>query len=227
MVVHIGGDMRAERMDRAARRDQITRAVLALAAEQGTAAVSIAGVAQRIGVAPSALYRHYPSKEAMLAGTLDRLAERMHLNLERARAAAAGPLEALERLLALQVELIREHHGLPFVVFSEGLGGGVSQRERFLGFIVRFREQLAGLIREAQSAGEVRDDVPAANLAVSFIGLYVPPAILWNLTRGRFDITAQVRRAWTVFHDGIRPRPAPAPRVRRRTRAPRARRRNP
>ena len=214
--------MRARRMVGDARRDQIAQAVLELAAEQGAAAISIAAVAHRIGVAPSALYRHFPSKDAMLSGTLDRMAERMEANVERARAGAAGPLQALERLLLLQVELIRHSRGLPFVVFSEGFGDSVAHREQFAGFVKRFRARLAELFREAQAAGDVRDDIPAENLAVTFIGLYVPPAILWNLTRGRFDITAQARRAWTVFHDGIRARSAPAPRAPRRSRAPRA-----
>jgi TetR/AcrR family fatty acid metabolism transcriptional regulator len=226
MVIHIGGTMRARRMEGEARRDQIAQAVLALAAEQGTSAVSIAAVAHRIGVAPSALYRHYPSKDAMLSGTLERLSQRMLGNIERARASARGPVETLERLLLLQVELIRDNRGLPFVVFSEGTSRAAGHRERFLEFIVRFRAQLAALFREAQKAGEVRADIPAENLAVSFIGLYVPPAILWNLTRGHFDITAQARRAWTVFHDGIRARSVPATRARRRTRAPRAQEKN-
>lgn len=219
--------MRAQRMVGDVRRDQIAQAVLELAAEQGAGAISIAAVAHRIGVAPSALYRHFPSKDAMLSGTLDRVGERMHANLERARAESRDPLEALERLLMLQIDLIRASRGLPFVVFSEGLGDSVPHRRQFLEFVTRFRTRLAALFLEAQEAGAVRNDVPAENLAVSFIGLYVPPAILWNLTRGRFDITAQARRAWAVFHDGIRARSVPAPRAKRRTRAARAQEKKP
>lgn len=209
-------------MEGDARRDQIAQAVLALAAEQGTAAISVAAVAHRIGVAPSALYRHFESKDAMLAATLERLAQRMSANIARARERAPGPLAALERLLLLQIDLIREHRGLPFVVFAESAAHTGDHRERFLEFLVAFRAGLAGLFREAQDAGEVRTDVPAENLAVSFIGLYVPPAILWNLTRGRFDIAAQARRAWTVFRDGVRPAPDPVP-ARRRARPSRTR----
>ncbi len=213
-------------MEGDARRDQIAQAVLALMAERGAGAVSISAVAHRIGVAPSALYRHYPSKDAMLDGTLARVALHMSDNVERARAAAKDPLEALERLLRLQIELVREHRGLPFLVFSEVGARAGTHRERFLAFSERFRTQLAALFREGQEAGAIRDDVPAQNLAVAFIGLYVPPAILWNLTGGRFDITAQARRAWKVFHDGIRVSRAPRPRA-RRTRASRAPERKP
>jgi AcrR family transcriptional regulator len=204
------------------RRDQIAKAVMELAAERGAGAISIAAVAHRIGVTPSALYRHYPSKDAMLSATLDLMSERMGANVERARAGPGGPLQALERLLALQIELIRASRGLPFFVFAEGLGDSAAHRDQFHALVRKFRARLAALFREAQEQGQVRDDIPAENLAISFIGLYVPPAILWNLSRGRFDITAQARRAWTVFHEGIRARGAAAPRATRRTRAPRA-----
>jgi AcrR family transcriptional regulator len=208
------------------RRDQIAQAVIELAAEQGTGAISIAAVAHRIGVTPSALYRHYPSKGAMLSATLDRMSERMQANVARARAGPGGPLQALERLLVFQVELIRGSRGLPFFVLSEGLGGSAAHRDQFHALIRKFRARLAALFHEGQKAGQVRGDIPAENLAISFIGLYVPPAIIWNLSRGRFDITAQARRAWTVFHDGIRARGAAAPRAPRRTRAPHAQEKN-
>lgn len=197
--------MRARRMMGDARRDQIAQAVMEIAAEQGARAISVAAVASRIGVAPSALYRHYPSKDAMLSATLGRMSERMLANLERARASAAGPLEALEHLLMLQIELIRGSRGLPFFVFSEGLGGGPAHRDAFHALVRGFRARLAAVFREGQQRGDVRADVPAESLAVAFIGLYVPPAVLWNLSRGRFDITAQARRGWSVFRDGIRP----------------------
>jgi len=213
--------MRARRMVGDERRDQIAHAVMEIAAEQGARAISIGAVARRIGVTPSALYRHYPSKDAMLEGTLDRMAERMQANVERARDTTADPLEALERLLMLQIELIRSNRGLPFFVLSEGLGDTPSHRDRFLRMVQGFRARLAELFGEAQARGQVRDDVPAENLAIAFIGLYVPPAILWNLSRGHFDITAHARRAWMVFHDGIRARSAAASRA---TRGPRARR---
>lgn len=214
--------MRAKRMMGDARRDQIAQAVMALAAEEGTGGISIAAVAHRIGVTPSALYRHFPSKDAILSATLDRMSERMQANLARARAEASGPLDALERLLMLQVELIRASRGLPFFVMSEGFGDNAVHRDQFHALIRAFRGRLAGLFREAQERGDVRDDVPAESLAVCFIGLYVPPAFMWNLSRGRFDITGQARRAWAVFHEGIRARHATVSRTPRRRRAPRA-----
>lgn len=196
--------MRTPRLQGDVRRDQIVQAVLALAAENGLGAVSVATVAHRVGVAPSALYRHYPSKDAMLAGMLERLGTRLLDNIERARAGSADPLAALERLLFLQIEVIRENRGLPFVLFSETLTRNPAHRRALLAFVSRFRAALSHLVRTAQEAGKVRPELDPELVSVHFIGLYVPAAILWNVTGGRFDINAHARHAWDVFHQGIR-----------------------
>lgn len=53
------------------RRHEILRAALAIADEQGLAAVSMRSVAERVGVSAMALYPYVGSKEALLDGLVD------------------------------------------------------------------------------------------------------------------------------------------------------------
>jgi AcrR family transcriptional regulator len=198
------------------RRDQIARAVLALTADRGVGGINVAAVARRVGVAPSALYRHYASKDAMLAATIERIGARMLANVERARSGSPDPLVALERLLMLQVDLVRQNRGIPFLLFGDGVQRSPGHRRRLLRFLSSFRSALVDLFAEAKRRGRVRAGLDPAALAVQFIGLYVPSAILWNVTRGRFDMKVQAHRAWTVFHEGICVRARTTTRGRRR-----------
>jgi len=186
------------------RRGQIADAVLAIAGEAGLPAVSVAAVADRVGITPSALYRHYASKEAMLLATLDRIGDRWVEDAEQARQGTGDPLEALRNLLSIHVRMVRESGGAPFLLFSEGSLRNPKRRARLLAILLRLRAALTVLLRQAQEAGRVRRDVPAETLAVMFLGLFQPAATLWHLTRGRFDLTGHARRAWTLFADGIR-----------------------
>jgi AcrR family transcriptional regulator len=196
--------MRRVKLHTEVRRDQIAEAVLAVAAEGGLSELSVAAVAHHVGISPSALYRHFPSKEAMLEATLERLGAQLLENVERARREARDPLEALGRLLMLHVQIVRESHGIPLTMFSEGFFHSPRRRERLVHVIGRFRTAIAGLVREAQRQELVRRDLDAETLALMFIGLFQPAAVLWHLTSGRFDITAHARRAWAVFRDSIR-----------------------
>lgn len=198
------------RLETRVRRDQIADAVLAIAGEEGLQDLSVAAVAHRVGITPSALYRHYESKEAMITATFERIGDRWAENVANARRGARDPVEALRNLLMLHVAMIRESGGMPFVLFSEGSLRHPARRDHLLGVIGRFRAAVLALLTEAQAAGLVRRDVPPDTLAVMFIGVFQPGAILWHLTRGRFDVTGHARRAWALFEETIRTGATPA-----------------
>src|ERR1700678_1448997 len=79
----------------AARRDAITAAARILASESGMAAVQIAAVAARAGIATGTVYRYFPAKTELVAAVLTEITEREIGALQRAAATAPGPLSAL------------------------------------------------------------------------------------------------------------------------------------
>src|SRR5262252_3373658 len=84
----------------AARHDAILAAAGAAAAEGGMAAVQIAPVAERAGVAAGTIYRYFPSKADLVAALAASLSERETAALEAAAKAAPGPLSALAAAIA-------------------------------------------------------------------------------------------------------------------------------
>lgn len=203
------------------RRDQITRAALAIVDEQGTGALSVASVAHRVGVAPSALYRHYPDKDAMVAAMLARLGEGVGANLGRAQAEGeADALAALSGLLTRHVEFVLENRGFPFLIFSDLVQQHPARRDLMRASLDHFRGVVAHLLRLGQQQGRVRADLDPESAAFAFFGLFVPPALHWHLSGGRTDLAGIVRRAWSVFHAGVREPAAPAAPARASRRAP-------
>ena len=91
--------------ERPSRREQILRAAAQLFAERGSRAVGVDDVGAAVGVTGPAIYRHFASKDAMLAEMLVRISERL-LAGGTARVAAAGadPADQLRALIAFQVD---------------------------------------------------------------------------------------------------------------------------
>src|SRR5262249_2626104 len=67
----------------------------ALAAEGGMAAVQIATVAARAGIAAGTVYRYFPSKTKLVAAVMAAVSERELAAMRAAADAAPGPLSAL------------------------------------------------------------------------------------------------------------------------------------
>jgi AcrR family transcriptional regulator len=91
------GRMKAER------RQQLVRAASRLFAERGFRAVSVEDLAAEAGVSGPAVYRHFASKEALLADLLIDVSRQL-LELGTQRASAASPLDSLTLLIEFHTE---------------------------------------------------------------------------------------------------------------------------
>lgn len=102
-----------EDADRPSRREQILRAAAQLFAERGSRAVGVDDVGAAVGVTGPAIYRHFASKDAMLAEMLLRISERLlEGGTERVSAAGADPRAQLRALIAFQVDFALDNPAL-------------------------------------------------------------------------------------------------------------------
>lgn len=84
---------------KAERRRRLRTEAARLFAARGFHGVSIEELGAAVGMSGPALYRHYPSKEALLADVLVSVSERLLTAGREQVAAAAGPQQALHRLI--------------------------------------------------------------------------------------------------------------------------------
>ena len=99
--------------DRPSRREQILQAAAQLFAERGSRAVGVDDVGAAVGVTGPAIYRHFASKDAMLAEMLLRISERLlEGGSERAAAAGDDPTAQVRALIAFQVEFALDNPAL-------------------------------------------------------------------------------------------------------------------
>lgn len=212
--------MRAPKTNTEVRREQIARSALGVIARHGFHQLKIAQVAREVGVVPSAIYRHFPGKDEMLDAVLDLVAARLLGNVAAVRETTANGLERLQQLLLRHAEMVEDDVPVPRIVFSEQIfAGHPKRRQRVHRMFQDYLAGIAALLREAQRAGEVRPDLDARTVAVIFLGLVQPAAILWVMSDGAFDVTDHARRAWKQFAPWIAARPD-RPESRRRTRPP-------
>jgi AcrR family transcriptional regulator len=99
--------------DRPSRREQILQAAAQLFAERGSRAVGVDDVGAAVGVTGPAIYKHFASKDAMLAEMLLRISETLlEGGSERAAAAGDDPAAQVRALIAFQVEFALDNPAL-------------------------------------------------------------------------------------------------------------------
>jgi AcrR family transcriptional regulator len=103
----------------AARRDSIVVAARQVASESGMAAVQIAPVAARAGIAAGTVYRYFPAKTDLVAALFGEIAERWLGALRQAADGAPGPLSALAAaIMTFAARALRDRR-LAFAAIAE------------------------------------------------------------------------------------------------------------
>ena len=150
-----------------ARHEAIVSAACAVATEGGMAAVQIALVAQRAGIAAGTVYRYFPSKTDLIAELVAATAEREIGAMRQAATAAPGPLSALAAAIATFAARALRQRRLSWALIGEPVEAE-SDAAR-----LTFRRALAAEVetrlRAAISGGHVPDQ-DAALAAPALVG---------------------------------------------------------
>lgn len=189
----------------AVRRDQIAKAALAIIAQDGLRRLSIAGMARQVGLAPSAIYRHYRGKEEVLDAVLELVRESLFDNVRTVTTETNDALERLERLLARHVALLEDHPGIVRIVFSEDVFvARPVRRARVFRTVKTYLTGVEDIIRAGQAAKTLKPDLDPPTIALMFLGLFQPAAILSHMSNGEVDVARHAEQAWRVFAGAIR-----------------------
>jgi len=186
------------------RRAVTVETVVELAAEQNPSEITTAAIATRMGLTQGALFRHFPTKDAIWRAVMDWVAERLMGRVDRAASSAASPLGALEAIFMAHVGFIAEHPGVPRMMFGELQRPGDSATRRMVqALLERYRDRLRALIEQGRASGELDPEVDPDQAALLFVGT-IQGLVMQSLVAG--DVQ-QVRRdaagAFTTLCRGI------------------------
>lgn len=206
--------MSEEKLGTEIRQEQIAEAALELVASQGLGRLSVAAVARRVGLVPSGIYRHYKSKDDILAAVLDLIERRLAENVREALAESDDPLQQIRGILMRHIRFIRQGRAVPRIVFAdETFTEHPERRQRVHQLMQTYLGHLRSIIGRGQEQGLIRADLDAETAAMLVLGIVVPAGIRWHVSAGSFDVTRHAERAWQILRQTLVPEPASAPLV--------------
>ncbi|PTL81531.1 TetR/AcrR family transcriptional regulator [Vitiosangium sp. GDMCC 1.1324] len=178
---------RATRADARRNHEQLLATANEVFTELGADA-SLNQVAKRAGVGIGTLYRHFPTRDALLVATLQDSLLVLE-NQARKLLDAKSPGEALKTWLKAYVKHATTYRGL--AVCLPPLQNNTSACELT-------RNAGAALLERAQAAGEVRDDIDFDDVSAMTVGVAFATQEAKDATRRK--------RVLTLFLDSLEPR---------------------
>lgn len=179
------------------RRAATVEAVVNLAAEQNPSDITTTAIAQRMGLTQGALFRHFPTKDAILQAVMAWVAERLLARVDKAAEGASSPLAALEAMFMTHIDFVSEHPGVPRMLFGELQRPGETLPKRIVQTLIhQYGERLHRLLEAGKARGELDAALEVEAAAVLFIGT-IQGLVMQSLLAG--DVARIRRDATGVF----------------------------
>jgi AcrR family transcriptional regulator len=189
---------RKPRADAQRNRDSLLEAAKAAFAEAGPEA-SLDEIARRAGVGIGTLYRHFPTRDAVVEAVYRRQVQQLADAAPRLIESLA-PAEALRAWMRLFIDYIAAKRVIAPALKSL-VGGGSAL---YADSSARINDAMALLVGRARASGDIRPDADSADLLRALIGFaYVNSAPDWE---------ASARRLIDLLIDGLRSQRGEQPR---------------
>ncbi len=187
------------------RQEQILDTTLEIIAEKGLSGVNTSEIAQRIGIVPSALYRHFENKDALIDALLDRTHSILFENVRKISMESSGASKNLRSLFLLHIEFIRKNPGIPKLVFSDAAVFGSPERKKKVIFIVRnYMNKLKEIAEKGIREGDLMNDISSEAVAFSMVSFAQHVGLISNLSDGKIDMSNLAELAWSYIERAIR-----------------------
>ncbi|MBP6508533.1 MAG: TetR family transcriptional regulator [Opitutaceae bacterium] len=187
------------------RRTVTIEAVIALAAEQNPSEITTSAIAERMNLTQGALFRHFPTKDAVWQAAMRWVAERLQARINQAAQGAASPLAALEAMFMAHLDFVAKHPGVPRLLFSELQRANDTAAKRLVRtMLTQYAQRLHVLLEQGKAQGEVAAEVDTHAAATLFIGV-LQGLIMQSLIAGKISrIRAAAPGAFALFARAVR-----------------------
>ena len=179
-------------------------AVIELAAEQNPSEITTATIAKRMNLTQGALFRHFPSKDAIWQAVMEWVAEHLLARVDKAIVAEKSPLLALESVFMTHIDFVAIHPGVPRMLFGQLQHSEDTAPKRMARTLIgHYAERVSALIVSGKNQGEIEAGIVTSAATTLFIGT-VQGLVMESLLADDVNLMrTQAPGAFAIFKRGI------------------------
>jgi TetR/AcrR family transcriptional regulator len=186
------------------RQTEIGAAALQLAHDTSPAQITTTDIALAIGVTQGAVFKHFPTKDAIWVAAARWVREALMQTVSHAAADAVSPVDALAAMFRAHVDFVIAHPGVPRLIFHElqqPADSATKQEVRLL--LQGYRKLLLDTLERAVRQGQVIGDLDREAAATTFVGL-IQGLVMQAMLAGRpVAMRSQGERVFTLFRRSL------------------------
>lgn len=201
---------RNSRLSTDLRQAHLIEAALLLAAQRNPADITTGDLARAVGITQGAVFRHFPSKEAIWLAVLDwsttELMQKLRVAVEARQAGANdfNPLAALQDVFIAHVDFVVTYPGVPRVVFQElQHAQETALKAAVRALMLQYKALVMDLLTRAKVKRLLAKEADLPSAALLFLGS-VQGLVMQSMVSGQVQaITTQAPGVFGTYLRGI------------------------
>jgi len=175
-----------------------------LAATTNPGDITTTAIATRMGLTQGALFRHFPTKDAILEGVVEWVVERLMARVDTAATSTTSPLASLEMVFMAHIDFVVAHPGVPRIIFGQLQRAEQTVAKRTVqAMLLRYARRVSALLTDAQRCDEVDQLLDVEAAATLFIGT-IQGLVMQSLIHGDVPrIRLDAPRVFRIYRRGI------------------------
>lgn len=197
--------MIVKRKKKESRRKEIIEQAMDLILSKQSRRLTLANVAEKIGVTEGSIYKHFRDKKEIIESIVKTLELDLISSLAKTRSKEKDPLEIMETLLGNYLSSPKKQKEVAVImslVFS--YLGNKPVRKRITQLVESYIQEVKDIIRQGQDAKSIREDVDAAAAASLFLGLICWLIFLDYLMGLPKELLKHQSLFWSIYLRGIK-----------------------
>lgn len=187
------------------RRAVTIEAVIALAGTQNPSDITAAAIAKHMNLTQGALFRHFPTKDALWQSVMEWVAVRLLARLDAAEQGIASPLGAMHAMFMGHLEFVLEHPGVPRMLFGQLQTTESTAAKRMAQTLLQgYAERLRTRIDAGKALGEISPEIQTQAAAALFIGTIQGLVMQSLLSNDLQHLRNEAAAVYAIYERGLR-----------------------
>jgi AcrR family transcriptional regulator len=182
------------------RQIEIINIAIELVANSGIQELTIKNISKKIGLVESAIYRHFKSKQDILLGIMDIFKSSKEAIFSDVHHQSSSPIVQLKSLFDNRFSYFSKNPAIASVIFAEDFFRNDQRLSQMIyDIMLEYQKIIGKIIEKGQQIGELRDDLPAEQLAVVLMGTLRVVVTQWRLSEFSFDLIDEGKNIWKTI----------------------------
>ena len=187
------------------RRAVTIEAVIALAGTQNPSDITTAAIAKHMNLTQGALFRHFPTKDALWQSVMEWVAVRLLARLDAAAQGITSPLGAMHAMFMGHIAFVLEHPGVPRMLFGQLQTTESTAAKRMAQTLLQgYAERLRKRIDAGKALGEISPEIQTQAAAALFIGTIQGLVMQSLLSNDLQHLRNEAAAVYAIYERGLR-----------------------